>query len=93
MKRWEQTCVLFYQGNSPFEINSMYLQDLIISVYIFLHFKAIRFFFQCKELGDGKYQSKVLEEGTSKDFGSQDKSFPEGTFWINLVRSSQQTFL
>ena len=51
------------------------------------------FFFQCKELADGKYQSKVLEEGTSKDFGSQDKSFPEDTFWINLVRSSQQTFL
>ena len=50
-------------------------------------------FFQCKELADGKYQSKVLEEGTSKDFGSQDKSFPEDTFWINLVRSSQQTFL
>ena len=48
--------------------------------------------FQCKHLADGKYQSKVLEEGSSKDFGSQDKSFPEGTFWINLVRSSQQSF-
>ena len=48
--------------------------------------------FQCNQPADGKYQSKVLEEGTSKDFGSQDKSFPEGTFWINLVRSSQQSF-
>ena len=48
--------------------------------------------FQCKHLADGKYQSKVLGEGSSKDFGSQDKSFPEGTFWINLVRSSQQSF-
>ena len=28
----------------------------------------------------------------SKDFGRQDKRFPEGTFWINLVKSSQQSF-
>ena len=59
MKRWEQTCVLFYQGNSPFEINSMYLQDLIISVYIFLHFKAISFFSNARE-GDRGIRYNII---------------------------------